>query len=79
MCYVYTLITHSVVTDDQYATNVPNNIRPDIAMTMDGDHAPSSITSPRQQGSAIAMVTRARGQTDDSTPSHKEDGGTCKS
>ena len=64
----------SIATDDQYATNVPNNIRPDVAMTtMDSDHLPSS---PSHQNSAVTMVTRAQGQTDDPS-NQREEKGTC--
>ena len=76
-CTVFPCLTAcSIVTDDQYASNVPNNIRPEIPMAMDGgDHTPSSVLSPRQQGSAVSMVTRARGRTDDATtPNQREDG-----
>lgn len=52
----------SIVTEDQYASNVPNNIRAEVAVAMDDNHLP---LSPRQQSSAVAMVTRARGRTED--------------
>ena len=66
----------SIATDDQYATNVPNNIRPDVAMTtMDSDHLPSS---PSHQSSAVTIVTRAQGQTDDPS-NQREEKGMCTS
>jgi hypothetical protein len=53
-----------IATDDQYASNVPNNIRPDVAMAMESD-----LASPRQQ---VSMATRTRGRRDDSS-SPRED------
>lgn len=58
-----------IVTDDQYASNVPNNIRPDVAMAMDTDHV-----SPRHHGSAVAMTTRTRGRPEDSSNQREESG-----
>ena len=57
-------LPHSIATDDQYASNVPNNIRPDVAMAMESD-----LASPRQQ---VSMATRTRGRRDDSS-SPRED------
>ena len=72
--YIFLSIFHSIVTDDQYASNVPNNIRPDVAMAMDVDHM--TAISPHHQGSSVAMVTRGRGRTDDSL-SQKAESSEC--
>ncbi|CAI7994472.1 hypothetical protein GBAR_LOCUS1456 [Geodia barretti] len=61
-----------IPTDDQYASNVPNNIRPDVAMAMESDLA--SSVSPRQQ---VSMATRTRGRRDDSSSPREDSSKSC--
>ena len=65
--HTHTLVHNSIATDDQYASNVPNNIKPNAVISDDEKLHPS-------QPSQSTMVTRARERAEEMN--HREEKGT---